>query len=275
MALVLDYEFDNLSTAADGTRKVVDASGNLNDGIMESGQGLETDGVDDYIDVLVPDFLINGGTVVKHAYAYDTGRDGIWDGANRCYISSDYLGWGTAYNSYIGQIPNEYRIVMSSDNLGSVDFYLNGNLLDTRSGSISAAFTVPYRIGVRSDNATKTHSMNRILYFLDVKITATDVQYDWSNPNAIVEMVITNTNNPNFSFTVQNIKALYTFDEGAGNIIYDLVSGQSYSMVNFPTDNTQWTNADLQPYGHQKLRFKKDTNGNPSALADPKTVRFD
>jgi len=287
MALILDYEFDNFSTAADGTRKVVDASGNSNDGTMESGQGLEFDGIDDYIntDIYVdPSYktcIVSFKTANTLPATGCLAYGGDWAKYRRFgfFVASGKIlfeyGDKYFYGSALSTNTN-YRAVVTYDGVNAIGY------LDSVQDAIVAASQIPSK-EISSGFTFRFGDINDWIYsgdvlmctILDVNISSDDVIYDFNNPNAIIEMLITGTANPNFSFLPSNILHCFTFDESTGNVIHDIVTGKSYSMLNFPSDNTQWTNADLQPYGHQKLRFKKDANGNPSALADTKTVRFD
>ena len=286
MALVLDYEFDNFSTAADGTRKVVDASGNLNDGTMESGQGLAFDGSNDYIDTgfavkstwktLGGVFNFQHNTLAVFVYGGDNAIN------NRFGLGCAYMGYANIYkisNTSIGT----FSAVLTKRSTGNVHFWQGTNEVYFTAANdlideVYNSTPVPFCIGAHVNNGVLKYTGSSIVlhcFILDVEMTDADIIYFNNNSEAIIEMAITQTSNPNLSFQPSNILHLWPLDEGNGNTVTDIITGQVGTMINMPTDNTQWTNADLQPYGHQKFRFKKDVNGNPSALADPKTVRFD
>ena len=284
MARLLDYQFDTFSTDANGNRVIVNAGtlGSSNDAVMHTGQGLEFDGVDDYIDTETLDFA-SGGTVIY--VGPDDGYSGIWDGSNRLYLGTFddtkfYFGWGSGYSQIDkGNTPiNQFnRYIITSDNTGAVDCFVNNTSVDTFNGTISDPFTNKFRIGQRSDGSSGSIVGGIIcgVCVLNKKITSSDVDYDYNNPNALLNMYLKQTDDPNFSFSYADILHIWTLDEGTGNTVYDLVTGDSYSLINFPTDDTQWTNADEESKVHQKERYKKDAHGNPAAPADPNTIRFD
>ena len=282
MARLLDYQFNTFSTDANGNRITPNAGtlGSANDAVLYTGQGLDFDGADDYFDTELLDFT-SGGTVIISTP--DLGFNGIWDGSNRLYVgfynaTNFYFGWGTGYSTIaFGTTPISTinRMIITSDNSGTFDCYVNNTNVGTLNGTISAPFSSKFRVGERSDGSSQVGGIVGFLAFLKTKITQADVDYDYNNKGALIDMYLSQTNDPNFSFTLADILHIIPLDEGTGNTVYDLVTGNAYSLINFPTDDTQWTNADELSVVHQKCRYKKDANGNPSALADAGTIRFD
>ena len=287
MARLLDYQFDNFSTDANGNRVIINAGtlGSANDAIMHTGQGLEFDGVDDYIDTgFYPD---ETSLTLLSTFSVGTAAGSIFgshDANNRrFYCGYDTLqlryGYGDKYVTDITVVDGDIIVFGMTYDVASttVKAYLNGTLARSDSATWNTgAATQDFYLGKLNNYAFFYSGNIYSVAIINATLSDADMLYHANNPEAVISMLITQTDNPNFSFSYTNIVQLYTLDEGAGNTIYELVSGTALAMQNFPTDDTQWTNANEESIVvHQKERYKKDVNGNPSALADLNTVRFD
>ena len=292
MARLLDYQFDNFSTDANGNRVIVNAGtlGSANDAIMHTGQGLEFDGTDDYINtglmvdstyrtlIGIAEYYVLGGLRRIAFGGNDAASHRFGIGS---YGSNAYWGYANHYSGAGALVENKkYIHVMTRRDDGNMYGFLNGTNVKTAATDLLGTETDPdyaLAIGAKKPGSPLQFMDGKIylVAILDVGMTDNDVTYFQDHQEEFINMVLTGTSNPNYSFTPSNIIHCWTLDEGTGNTIYDIVTGDSSAMTNFPTDDTQWTNADEESVCHQKERYKKDAHGNPSALADTNTVRFD
>ncbi len=291
MARLLDYQFDTFSTDTNGNRITPNAGtlGSANDAVLYTGQGLYFDGVDDEIDTgILPNSAIrtlickfrcdNISDIRRPFFGKNFLGAGVWDD------TSLYMRFGGTYASATSSAGNYgadiIQTVTFDEASGTAYVYKNNEAPYSRSASLivdSADPTYSYRI-TDLVAGSGTLPFKGIAYWsciLTKYITSSDVDYIYNNEEALLNMVITGNSDPNLSFTPADIFSYIPLTEGTGSTVYDLVTGDAYAMTNFPTDDTQWTNADELPNTIQKCRYKKDANGNPSSLADPSTIRFD
>ena len=297
MARLLDYQFDNFSVDANGNRVIVNAGtlGSSNDAVMHTGQGLEFDGTDDYIKTSFywshSDNAVQVRGVFKTVSTYDetlyqniAGTETANSNAGGYLFSSisdsKWMVYQGGVNSGSAVSPNTFYRTCTALDANDIKFYVNGSLDISASAPDMTNNDTPLWIGCR----TKSNQSGALIYFngvqsniiyVDVTPTADDIAYDAQHPDALLNMVLSGTDDPNFSFGVSNVILCAPLMEGTGHTAYNIKDGTSLAMTNFPTDDTQWTNADEQSTLVQKERYKKDAHGNPSAPADPNTVRFD
>ena len=303
MARLLDYQFDTFSTDANGNRITPNAGtlGSANDAVLYTGQFLDADGVDDMItlpqDIVTTSGLGAGEFTIRMTVKF------ITDSINYMFLNLavrdiQFMGWssesypvrtnGFQYWTAEGTSPILFLTqplagdvitfhVVVSKSQGTVKSYANGQVVDL----LTYIDHVPsYSLDVSSVFAKfSASSFANIglsnLWMAYYGLSDSQVLSDYNNPEDFLYIDNGTLTTNDASFDPSTVACWFPFMEGTGNTVYDLVTGNAYAMTNFPTDDTQWTNADELPNTIQKCRYKKDVNGNPSALADPSTIRFD
>ncbi len=303
MARLLDYQFDNFSTDANGNRIIVNAGtlGSANDAIMHTGQFLDADGVDNWIQL--PQTIVSNTKFGEGEFTIRMTVKWLSDSNNEMflnlaprdiqfsgYFSPDYpvrIGnldfWTTEGVGIIlmdskplaGEIYTFHAVVSKTQ--GTVKTYVNGQVSYTYTyqdylPSYNATYCSIFSKATPTSYANVGMSNVWVAYY---GLTDAQVQSDYENPEEFlyIDGGILKTKDTNFD--PSTVAFWFPFTEGTGNTVYDLANNTSYSLQNFPTDDTQWTNDNEQSAPIQKELFKKDVNGNPASPADPNTVRFD
>lgn len=289
MARIVDYQFDNFDRNANHEAIVVNAgtSGSANDAVMYTGQCLGCDGVDDVIETeIYPDETYLSLITCMTYHGEGLSVLGNNDGTDRrfyigVYVSRFRLAYGDQYldgpNDSFPLDTTGVLIQTADPNTLTLNGWKDGehHIVDHSYTRDSGASTSPFVIGQTPGSDNFYNPDIRYVIILSATLTQADVDYIFNNPSAILDMLLSGTQNPNLSFGRSDILHYIPFDEGTGNSVYDLVTGDEYQMVNFPTDDTQWTNDDEDSHDVQMSRYKKDAHHNPSGLADPHTIRFD
>ena len=294
MARLLDYQFDNFSTDANGNHIIVNAGtlGSANDAIMYTGQGLEFDGVDDYIKTPFywspSDNVGQVRGVFKTILTYDETLYQNIAGAETANASPDYVfsaiydgKWmvysnGLTYGNAV--TPNTFYRTCTIVTSATVELYVDGNLECSHSMLDLTGNDTPLWIGTRAPaDQTATvipfKGIQSNVIYVDKTPTADDIAYDAQHPEALLNMVLTGTDNPNFSFGVSNIILCAPLMKGTGNTVYNVKDSSTLAMSNFPTDDTQWTNANEQSALVQKEKYITNNYWVISKIGPAQTIR--
>ena len=258
-------------------------------GGLYTAYSLEFDGTDDNIDLGFHVTNDNDYTAIVVA-VFDKNDDcpaiGQYDSSqNTRFIlganSGDFFyAVGDKYD-YVNQdvsLNTEYLLALKMDvSASSLILSKNGSDIDSNSYSSFTTPTDTIHLGTLVNASGWDYDGTiRDVAFIKALVSETDMTYIYQHPEVILDMVLTQTNNSNItSFSYTDIEHYYTLQEGQGNTVYDLVTGDAKSMSNFPTDDSQWSRGTALNTGIQRCLYKKDSNGKFTGKADSQTVRFE
>jgi len=257
---------------ADGVYLKDFGHGNSDDSAkLYSGQMLDFDGVDDYIDTAA--HLVDGDSytlAVTFNNALSAGSDNDKILINSFYGQHGFLTLSGYHLEFrIGSdattiklrlldfFPTDItRIVLSVVNGGSASVFVDGvdktNDLVVYEGvnaNINTAYLTNrvFRLGA-STNGTTTYAPLSCFngqignaQIWNKAFTADDVAYDYNN----LHHMKTADENPDSALTADNLKCWPALIEGSGDVAYDWIGNGNHStLTNFPASDTQWSNAD-------------------------------
>jgi hypothetical protein len=283
MARILDYQFDAITTQADGTR-IIDNAGTLgaaNDVTMDTGQMLEFNGVNQSVTstYFPTDMKTICATMKFNVSGFDEGC-GCNDGAgHRAYVvksAGDFLqiGFGSAFFVTTTSLTiGEIHRVIATINGANIDIYLDGAYITSFAGSFSGTSTTAFKLGGIGTGFAH-NGLESNIQIWDASFSATDVTHDFNNPEWVYKNGTATEITPDAgsSLLVSNLKAWFLLTRGDGSNISELVGNTSHAIVNYAS--IMWTNADQQTEDVQDVLIKKDASGIPIGLADAGTLRF-
>lgn len=260
MARALDYQFDNIITKSDGTRKIKNAG---------ALYGLRGDGVDDKILTgWFPSPLTQSGTLFLSLTFHDGDAfDGQGTGSEtnkRFYFEqrNGYITVGIGNQNVTTSVAivldKEYRIGFTYTS-NTVRVYVDGVfqlesafIWDTGTTISSfALFTFPthpeYNHNATDKNFQIWHSV----------FTDAQMQYDFENKETALYLDgLGALKTDNIGVNITDCQRWYPLTEGTGNVTMEMVSGVNADLVNFPADDSQWINWDVVMDSGQALQFQ-------------------
>ena len=239
------------------TNSIKDHSKNSNDGILYSGKALDFDGTGDIVELndanLPGEFAVC--TWVKpdtftHCVVFGDGRD-----ENNVYLNLNWIrlnsptsitvkinGTSTHYVDLIhgGNIAQDEwsRLIVTRDSDNVVKFGINGVFYSPSNQARAGNFNFNL-LGRKQD--TEMNGALADVQVYDKAWNATDVKYDWENPDKDV------FDNSNSSIVVTDCKSLLRLNEGAGDRVYDAapVLGEELNDLSWLA-NVDWSiNGDI------------------------------
>ncbi len=228
--------------------------------LLYSGQMLDFDGVDDYVDTHCE--LVDGdsytviATINSSSFANSQGVCSTYFGGNGLILDTgsrlSFTVRGSVSNvsllSSALSTDTFYRAVCIANSEGSVYLYINGELV--ASGSMGSGNTInrltghPFRLGAYTP--TTDYYMNGFIgnvQVWDAAFDADDVEFDY---NHCFLGDVTAADRPGTSLTSANLKGWWKLIEGkhTNGLVYDWSDNNlGVSMENFGS-TTPWTNAD-------------------------------
>lgn len=286
MARVIEYNMNDVLTDTDGTRKLdnVGTSGATNDGVLNTGQMLEFDGVGQSA---IVDTSSYNGTVFSFKISVEKTSSttiymlGVMDGSTRTGVG---VYSGNIIMFYKGNVHNLEPYTDVPDGISTLTVTIDGlnlkyyrgkNLLNTITlaevGYWGSTLTA---IGDKEHSDTSYHWDTKIgdVVFSSAIFSQTDIDYMIDNPEALVAMSLGGTD-VSLSFATSDILHHWTMNEGLNSYINDIKNSTTADILNYAS--TMWTNADQQAKGLQNALLKRDANGVPTGLVDINTNESD
>ena len=264
------FKMDSFNVLDRGTRTITNSGTFGTDGNAKlyTGMGCKFNGSNQHIETeYVPN--INSLTLmqtIRFDSPYTTyDASGSRGGGGRFYFGINAgnltVGLGSVYRitSFNVLGAGVLRLVLTYRSDGNVYVWANGVLIDTYACGAITSDLPAFHIGRYNYSGTH-YGVNGLLnniIAIEKEITDEDVAYDFNNPEELVAMVV-GDNNPNFSFTNDDIKMCYSLTEGSTEITNNLVTNTQSSIVNFT--ETVWSDSITRDKGLQKSLLEHDVN---------------